>query len=987
MSPFVHFHTHSNYSFLYGASSIENLCARAKERGCTHLAITDSNGFYGLQHFLQISSEYGIKPIVGTMVQFDKSEAILIAKTKRGYQSICNVLSGLHLGKSHSLPEALKDGVPQVALITRDIELLNHIKDRVECWIEIRPGIEGREALTYAREYSLPPIATNAVCFADPEDYNIHKLLRAIDLNCSLSDLRPEDIASPEQWLKPEELIRASFPHVPEAVENTWKLAQQCHVKWKRSDQIFPSYQDNSQDHFELLLQRCLEGVRKRYGKHTKQLKKRLDHELSVIREKGYVDYFLVVADIVNHFPVHCGRGSAAASLVSYLLGITNVDPIEHDLSFFRFLNPNRIDLPDIDVDFPWDERDSVIDFVKQTYGLERMAMVANHVCFKGRGALWEVAKVYGFSPAEIKKVTRRLSIYTKGENLEEQMKTSPRCRGLHLPKPWPEIISLATRISKFPRHLSVHSGGTVIVPDNISNYVPVQKAPKGVHIIQWEKDQTEAAGLVKIDLLGNRSLSVIRDTLKAINKNYGHTIDYSLLNPLHDRPTLRLLAEGRTMGIFYVESPAMRQLQKMTGKGDFEHLVIHSSIIRPAANRYIREYVQRLHGKPYKPLHPLLEDELKETYGIMCYQEDVTKIAVKLAGLDYNTAEDLRKTLTKKSHKQIDVYREKFFEGCRKRGVEEKIIREVWKMIESFGGYSFCKPHSASYALVSFKAAYLKAHFPAEFMAAVISNRGGYYSIFAYLSEAKRMGIRVLGPDINESDWQYTGKKKTIRIGLQQLRNIKRATIERILKVREKGKFRSLADFLSRVPIGDADFSVLVKSGALDSIAGELNRPQMFWYYKLWQNSRNRNQWLTRPSEIEVPLVDDYPEETRLCHELETLGFLYSTHPITSLKKRLSNLPPHIIPAKDLKKWVGKTVSVLGCLITRKEVFSRHGDPMEFVSFEDETAIYDTVFFPNVYAKFCRHLDSHSGFLLTGKVMSMHGALQLEIETIACLE
>ncbi len=983
MSSFVHLHTHSNYTFLSGASHIKDICKKARERGFTHLALTDTNGFYGFHHFLEICQKTRLNPIIGTFVKTKDNEAILIAKRKPGYQFICNLLTRYHLDDRFSLIKHLKNGAPHVAVITRDLELLKHVYTNIECWVEIRPGPGNRELLRFARENNLRPIATNAVYFANQEDFEIHKLLTAIARNCTLSELNPKELASPGQWLKPEQLIRTSFPHVPEALGNTWELARECQTEWSELDQIFPLYQSENEDHFSILLDRCQKGIKARYGKLEEPVKKRLDYELSVIREKGYVDYFLVVADIVDRFPVHCGRGSAAASLVSYLLGITNVDPIKHNLSFFRFLNPNRADLPDIDVDFPWDERDRVIDFVKKTYGDERMAMVANHVCFKGKGAIWAVAKVYGFSSSEIKNITKRLSIYTKGENIEDQLVSNPRCRDLELPHPWLEIIAFATKISKFPRHLSVHSGGTVIVPDRISNYVPVQRAPKGVNIIQWEKDQTEAAGLVKIDLLGNRSLSVIRDALSAIEKNYGHRIDYTLLNPLNDRPTLRLLAEGRTMGIFYVESPAMRQLQRMTKKGDFEHLVIHSSMIRPAANRYIREYVRRLHGKPFKPLHPLLKDELWETYGIMCYQEDVTKIAVKLAGFDYNTAEDLRKTLTKKSRKKIGVYRERFFRGCRERGIEEKTIRKIWKMIESFGGYSFCKPHSASYALVSFKAAYLKAHFPAEFMSAVISNRGGYYSTFAYLSEAKRMGIRVLGPDINYSEWHYTGKKKTIRIGFQQLRNIKKTTIDLVLKEREKGNFQSLDDFLKRVPVKDAEFGILVKSGTFDSISGGLNRPQMFWFYRLWKSLNKQPFWLGSTPDLKVPKIEDYSQDVKLEHELETLGIYYTTHPLSLFKRRVRNTLPNIIFAKDIKKHDGKMVTLFGWLITRKEIMSKKREPMEFVSFEDETDIYDTVIFPDVYRRFCQHLDTHNAFIISARVKLDLGTHILEVKSI----
>jgi len=458
-----------------------------------------------------------------------------------------------------------------------------------------------------------------------------------------------------------------------------------------------------------------------------------------------------------------------------------------------------------------------------------------------------------------------------------------------------------------------------------------------------------------------------------------------------------------------------MRRLQKMTGKGDFEHLVIHSSIIRPAANRYIMEYVRRLHGKPYRPLHPLLKDELKETHGIMCYQEDVSGIAMKLAGFDPGTAEELRKTLTKKSKKKLPFFREKFFSGCRTRGIPERIITEIWKMIESFGGYSFCKPHSASYALVSFKCAYLKAHFPAEFMAAAISNQGGYYSTFAYLSEAKRMGLRIVGPDINESEWHYTGKKKTIRIGLQQLQQIRKSTIDTILAEREKRPFDSLDDLLRRVPLKDNDFSILVRSGTLDSISGGLTRPQIFWQYSLWRKFKGSSSWFhfyrenTTPvireitsrifmhedgyrafapamlvyAENQIPGVNDYSRERKWQDELETLGGFYSIHPLFFFRDAVRKSGRNIVSAKSLAKHVGKTVSVLGCLITRKEILSKNREAMEFVSFEDETAIYETVLFPDIYGRFCQHLDMKTAFILTGKVASDFGALILEIKHI----
>ena len=415
--------------------------------------------------------------------------------------------------------------------------------------------------------------------------------------------------------------------------------------------------------------------------------------------------------------------------------------------------------------------------------------------------------------------------------------------RAGHLPEPWPSILRWAHRLTGIPRHLSVHCGGVVITPDALPERVPIEQAPKGVPIIQWEKDITEAAGLVKIDLLGNRSLAVVRDALASIQANYGLHLSYSQLNPLEDAKTQQMLAQGDTVGVFYVESPAMRQLLKKTGQGDFEHLVVQSSIIRPAANEFIREYVRRDRGGTYEPLHPMLGEILEETHGILCYQEDVSRVAMALAGFDAVQADQLRKILSKK-HKQARLpdYRDRFFRGALARGVAREVIEEVWRMILSFQGYSFCKPHSASYALVSFKACYLRAHFPAEFMAAVISNQGGYYTTMAYLSEARRMGLTILPPDVNASALPYAGYGSNLRVGLMQLKGVQEASLEALLEERARGgPFGSLEEILGRVDLDPADLRVLIKAGCLDSIARGRSRPEMLWELLAWEARERR--------------------------------------------------------------------------------------------------------------------------------------------------
>ncbi|MBW2071294.1 MAG: DNA polymerase III subunit alpha [Deltaproteobacteria bacterium] len=986
---FSHLHVHSCYSFMHGASHVDALVAAARDRGISHLALTDTNGFYGLPFFLEAARREGIAPVVGVELTARDGQALLLAKTPESYPCLSELVSRCHLEDAFSLRAALATGLPGVAVLSADLELLSVLEGKAELHVEICPGQKGEMPLRFAREHDLPLVATNRVYFADANDYELHCLLRAIDLNTTLANLPPGEVASPEQWLKGEKDMACHFPHCPEAMAGAARLAQHCHTDWQFAQRIFPHYRDQQHDHFELLQRKCLQGVEQRYGAMNPAVKERLQEELALIRDKGFTDYFLIVADIVRRAPITCGRGSAAASLVSYLLGITHVDPVRHQLYFGRFLSPNRRDLPDIDVDFPWDERDEVLDFVEKTYGRERLAMVANHVGFRARAAVREVAKVYGIPAAEIARVTRRLSSFSAPGKISQRLASHPKFQGVRLEPPWPEIFRLAARLEGIPRHISVHCGGTVIVPEKVSSHVPVQLAPKGVRVIQWEKEQTEAAGLVKIDLLGNRSLAVIRDTLAAIHANSGRRISYAELNPLDDPATQRLLARGETMGVFYVESPAMRRLQQMTGRGDYQHLVIHSSIIRPAANRYVLEYVRRLKGIPYKSIHPLLDRVLEETYGIMVYQEDVSRVAMELAGFDAAEADCLRKTLTKKSRQQLPDYRQRFYRGCRRRGVPQRVIDAVWQMMESFGGYSFCKPHSASYALVSFKSAYLKAHYPAEFMAAVISNGGGYYSTFAYISEARRLGLEVRGPDINKSELDYVGKNRTLRVGLKQLQGLSRQLQEKIREKRQQGgPFCSLVDFRQRVNPEPAACRLLVQSGSLDSIAGNLNRPQMLWWFyghrqpRLAVGSVLLFPRMTPSSGC--PAIADYDCLTKLRHQQETMGFILSVHPLRCYaKKKIAASGRQVVPAKQLSRHVGRRVTVAAWSITGKEILTRAGEAMEFVSFEDETGIFEATFFPAAYRRYCQIIDMNRAYLLKGRVTEEEGAISLNVEKI----
>jgi len=998
------------------------------------LALTDLNGLYGAVFFWQAALDEGVRPIIGADVRTEKEHAVLLVGSQEGYGRLCQILTDRHLKEDFSLAESLLTEREGLIILSDDPDLLGALLNNGSTH-DIYVALSSSPA---SPQRGFPPVAVGDVYFADRGGHSLHRLLRAIDLNTTLGRVPADEIASEKGWLAPPEEMARRFPNCPQAIENAGIIAERCVMAeppWRGL--IFPAFEGLDADAaYRLLEKKCLDGALDRYGGISDAVRDRLMYELSVIRRKGFANYFIVVEDIVKRFPLTCGRGSAAASIVSYVLKITHVEPIRHNLFFERFLNPGRVDPPDIDVDFPWDERDDALDYVFRKYGAHGAAMVANHVAFQGRAAVREVAKVYGLPEGEIGRVTKRMRHLWQVSDAEEVVRSHPLFKDLKLEAPWPEILKQANELEGIPRHLSVHCGGVVVAPGELGRRAPSQRAPKGVNIIHWEKDQSEDAGLVKIDLLGNRSLAVIRDALAALRKNYGIEISYQSFNPLDDPETIAILARGDTIGVFYVESPAMRLLQQKTGRGDFEHLVIHSSIIRPAANDFIREYVRRLRGGSYEPLHPLLEEILRETYGIMVYQEDVTKTAMALGGFDAVDGDGLRKILSKKHRtKKLAEYRERFYRGARERGVAEQVIDNIWEMILSFSGYSFCKPHSASYALVSFKSAWLRAHYPAEFMAAVISNRGGYYSTFAYISEARRMGLAILPVDINESEEHYTAVKcgpgvakglrdyktrglnplsevkcgpgvaKGLRVGLMQIKGLSNAAVEAILTERKKRPYRSFSEFLARADVAPGDAELLVKAGCFDALEKDSTRPALLWRLKEYAHLRAHRSlksslslfdttWggstaceTSRGTERPVPMPSpkDYDEKTALRQEVETLGFLVSRHPLALYRERLK--PGSYVPAKDLKRWVGKRVTTLGWYVTGKLVETKHGEPMEFLSFEDTSAIYETTFFPETYRRFCHMIDRERPFLLHGKVEEDFGAITLTVDKVRFLE
>jgi len=1057
----VHLHLHTHFSFGIGVSSPESLATAAAERGYGALACTDTNGVYGAIEFQRVCEAGGMRPILGAHLITDDEETVALATDERGWAALCRAITRIHWdggraeerkgekaerrkgGEPDRRCDGASAGDPQSAhatlppfrppalppfhlstslapdrdgliLLSRDpafLERVLRLSGPRDLYAELVPGKARHYVLAEARRLELPAAVTNATVMAHPEDWQRHRLVRAIHLNTTLSALaadHPTDRVSPrDTWLRPADDLARQFPDCPEALRAAEEIAERCRYRIPVGRIVAPRFADAG-DALQALRALAYAGAERRYGTVAPVTQTRLEHELAIIGAKGFADYFLVVRDIVAHGPTHCGRGSVANSIVSYCLGITHVEPLGAGLLFERFLNPERKDPPDIDLDFPWDERDNVLAYVFRRYPHPQAAMVANHNCFRLRGALREVAKVHGRPNGEIREVTRRIPVF-EDLPLEETLATHPNFKALDLPPSWQEFARMAAPLVGMPRHLSLHPGGVVIVPTALTDYVPTEPAvktlavdeakfPDGapvVPVIQFEKDGAEDAGLVKIDLLGNRSLAVIRDAIAAVGVHTGHHIDYTSSDPGDDEPTKALFRTGRTMGVFYTESPASRLLCAKSRADTFELLVLNTSIIRPASNRYIKVYLERLHGAPYEPLDPVLRDTLADTFGVMVYQEDVVNVCHTFAGMSLATADGLRKSLSKKRPaRALAGYGEEFFTGARALGRDVETTKRVWTMIMSFAGYSFCKGHSASYIQVAQHSCYLRARYPAEFMAAVLANGGGFYHPFAYVAEAMRMGLTVLPPDVNASEFRCTGEGRTVRVGLQFVKELSAEGAERVVGARggsapPSRPYRSLADLRARTGIAPADLRALIKVGALDSIAGGWTRPMMLWLVDSTADcvrapDDHPGDWFDHLPPA-VPVLKAYGAERRRREEHAAMGFITDAHPMALYADELRRF--RLTPSTELHRHVGRHVLVAGMLTTAKPVHTLKDEPMEFATFDDGHGLIETVLFPDIYRERGHVLFDQGPFIFRGKVEEEFGAVTLTVTHLDRLE
>ena len=1017
-APYTPIHCRTYYSLLRGVLSPEQLVAKATALSARAVGIADVNGFYGLVKFAIAAGRRGMKALYGTALYAGEEYLCsLLCLSAAGFARANGILSR-HIDAQNKGPkpgydpidDLLAGGWSGLWVVSSRIDVLDRLLQHSSkgLFVGLQYGVPFSELRRGAAQRGLRVLAYNDAVYMQEKDLSFYRIVRAIGRNRLVDSVPPGGgLAAGQCFVGPEEM-RRFFSAVPEALQAAEEFAERAEGYTLPVGFIFPAFGGMPEEEaFARLRILCMEGIHRRYARECggaagtpgggaaaglgnsqqspqmRRILTRLEYELEIIRHKGFSAYFLVVHDIVRRVPRTCGRGSSAASIVAYLLGITHVDPLRYNLFFERFLNMGRKDPPDIDVDFPWDERDRTLEYVFQTYA-GSAAMVADHVTFAFRSAIREPARVLGY---EKEQLDRLGGLWRRG-------------RIADLPAELQEVVP---RLYGMPRNLGTHPGGVVITPGPITDYSHVQTSPLGWPVIAWEKDAAEEAGLVKIDLLGNRSLGVLRDSMEAVNRRYGTSLEWERFSPLQNRATRRMIGAGDTLGVFYVESPATRQLLKKMGRGDYENLVIASSIIRPAANRYINEFVRRLRGGTYARLPEPVGSALEETYGIMVYQEDVSRIAIAVAGFDAARADGLRKVLSKKDRAQrLPAFRDEFIRGGGERGFSEVVLYELWDAVLSFDGYSFCKAHSASYALLSYRLAWMKRFYPLEFYTAVINNGGGFYARQVYLNALRRRGFPVLGPDVNASGYHYTieevlpselpgmhmhpgSRVKALRVGLRQVQSLTAEVTRRIIATRGdsvsgRGKrFTHAVDFIRRIEPDIASFRSLVQIGALDSIAGGYTRPQLFWLYYHFDLTAGLFEMPEAPE-----CIGDYPERRKLLDEYRSAGLIFSRHPLEIFVPRIEQFRQPVgaplIHSQLLSEYEGQNVRIAGFLVAEKEIRTGKKQPMSFVSFEDQYGVFETVLFPDVYSRMLELLENGVAFVLEGRVENEWGSLQLNV-------
>ncbi|MDA0838648.1 MAG: DNA polymerase III subunit alpha [Planctomycetota bacterium] len=1025
---YVPLHVHSNFSLCSGTASPEQLLDRARRYGIRSLALTDTANLYGAIPFYQAASESGITPILGASVPTQHGPAILLARNYEGYENLCRLITQVHLGAPPGTDDSEISPLDSVAgfdqkigntkeltplttlaimchqaglfILTPSPELLSALVDdvsheflRAEIIRPARSINEERRLLDTAQSLGIRTVGTTAAMLLDPAETRLHRVLVAMRKNELVTREANTDHCLPEHYLCPADEFERRFSDLPESVTETRAVGEQCRLHIPLGKPIFPEQPLSDGRPAEVELRQMTEdGLRWRYQPVTPRAKLRLEYELEVITKLGFVEYFLVVADIMRFARSQrlpsVGRGSGASSIVSYVLGITNVDPIRYNIQFERFLNLSRSDCPDIDIDFCWQRRDDVIDYVFRKYGAAHTSMISTHNTFRDRGAFREVAKACGVSNEDVSRLQGSISM-DEDVPVERAVSGLPATLDIsddHLHR----IVRHARHIVGFPHHLSVHCGGIVISPKTIDSYTPLQRAAKGVIITQYEMHAVEDIGLVKIDLLGNRALSTIDETIRLVHEHRGLEVSSDKI-PEDDPKTLDMVKNGRTLSVNQLESPAMRNLLIMAETESVEDIIATLALVRPgAAGAGMKEeFVRRKRGlSPVTFPHDCVKDVLEDSLGVMLYEDDAMLVASRMLDLSLEEGDRFRKSLKKAQDEDAQkLIHSWFVERSVTRGIPEKSVEEMWSQIRKFGGYSFCKSHSCGYGQVAYQCAYLKQHFPAEFMAAVMNHHAGMYSKSVHLEEAKRMGVAVRLPCVNRSEIEFTVLEGDLQIGLSQIKGLSLRSMQKIVRERaSSGAFESLNDFLSRLTLQRTEMESLILCGSFD-FAGSI-RPALMWElgmtYDAEKRLRNSHQLFKGNFHaIAAPVLRDFSPEQKLNQELFQIEMCAHEHILAVLR-------PHL-PSRDLarseavREYPGRRLRLLGMLAATRTVDTDAGK-MVFITLEDEQGLWESTLFPREYREYGGEIGAWGPYLVEGVVEEQYGARTLRLHSIQLL-
>ena len=1040
---FTHLHVHSEYSLLDGMCRIKDLPKRAKELGQTAIALTDHGVMYGVVDFFKACRDEGIKAIIGCEVYTTKNRLdknggrgenetnhlILLCKNAEGYNNLIQIVSegfvdGFYYrprvdmevlkkykGGLIALSACLAGEIPK-AILSGDFDraksIIKEYKELFdEFYLEIQDhGIEEQKKLNpllvkLAKETDTPLVATNDVHYIKSEDAKNQDVLLCIQTGKTLDEENRMKFETDEFYLKSEDEMKALFKYAPEAIENTNLIAEKCNFEFVFGERHLPEYAvPDGMAPFDYLHKLCDEGLKKRYTNPTSEHFERLEYELGVIRQMGFIDYFLIVWDFINYaksngIPVGPGRGSAAGSIVSYVLGITDIEPLRYNLIFERFLNPERVSMPDIDIDFCPKRRGEVINYVIEKYGAENVSQIGTFGTMKARGAIRDCGRVLGMPYGDVDAVAKMVPM-DLGMTLELALENPKLRQAYDSSTDVKTLIDTAMAVEGLPRNIGTHAAGVVIAGNKVSSYVPIQRSDDIIST-QYTKDTVEELGLLKMDFLGLRNLTVIEDTVN-IAKSMG--IDIDINNIDYNVPEVyEMISQGDTDGVFQLESGGMRAFMKRLMPANIEDITAGIALYRPGPMDFIPEYIKnKMNPDKITYKHPLLKDILEMTYGCIVYQEQVMQIVRTLAGFSMGRADEVRRAMSKKKAKEMQRARQSFiygednedgsirFKGCVRNGIDEKTAEKIFDDMDAFAQYAFNKSHAAAYSFVTYQTAYLKCLYPAQFMAALISSvMDNSNKVAAYINNCIQKGIKILPPDINKSMADFSVEDNNIRFGLTTIKNVGDSFVRKCVAERkENGEFKSLRDFASRMmgELNKRSVECLIKSGAFDSLqgsraqklavfeeiidsevkAGKNNIAGQFSFFGTEENKED-----AFPEKVQ-----EYSERELLNMEKEVAGIYLSGHPLDEHREELSkmNYPGIGDVASDESDYQdGSEISVVGIISNRRDKLTRSNTNMSFITIEDFTGGMEVIVFPKILSKLDAVLTENSIVMLHGRL------------------